>query len=123
MNLGEKQKLFPLLVNKLIAYAYSQGYSLTYGETWRSPETAALYAKQGKGIAKSLHSLRIAVDFNLFQGETYLTQSEDYEALGKYWEGLSEEGLVCCWGGRFKGSKGNPKPDGNHFSIEHEGRK
>lgn len=112
MNLSKKQKLFTHLVAKLIEFAYSQGYELTFGEAWRPPETAAIYAKQGKGIKNSLHTKRLAIDLNLFKGDVYLTKSEDYKPLGEFWEGLDP---LCRWGGRFK--------DGNHFSIEHEGVK
>lgn len=112
MNLSKKQKLFTHLVAKLIEFVYSQGYELTFGEAWRPPETAAIYAKQGKGIKNSLHTKRLAIDLNLFKGDVYLTKSEDYKPLGEFWEGLDP---LCRWGGRFK--------DGNHFSIEHEGVK
>ena len=123
LSLGEKQRLFTSLVAKLIDYACSQGYGITLGEAWRPPETAQLYAKQGKGISKSLHIQRLAIDLNLFRDDEYLTNSEDYQFLGEFWENLTGEGYSCCWGGRFKDSEGNPRPDGNHFSIEHGGVK
>ena len=112
MTLSEKQKLFTRLVAKLIEFAYEQGYGLTFGEAWRPPEMAAIYAKQGKGIKNSLHTKRLAVDFNLFIDGEYCTKSEDYMMLGAYWESLHP---LCQWGGRFN--------DGNHFSMEHEGVK
>lgn len=117
MTLGEKQREFTRLVSLLINYAYQQKFEFTFGEAWRPPEMAELYAKQGKGIKNSLHTKRLAIDLNLFQNGKYLTDSKDYEILGKYWESLSTDQLQCCWGGRFS------KPDGNHFSISHEGIK
>jgi len=114
MTLGEKQRLFTRLVGKLIEYAYNTGYELTFGDAYRSPEQAKLNAAAGKGIVNSLHCERLAIDLNLFKDGTYKTQTEDYRALGEYWETLGPE---CCWGGRFS------KPDGNHFSIAHGGRK
>lgn len=116
MKLSELQKKFTLLTAELIAYAYSHGYSLTFGEAYRPPETAALYAKQGRGSAKSLHCQRLAIDFNLFLGNQYLTDSKDYEFLGEHWEQLGNDEFRTRWGGRFKNA------DGNHFSIEYEGR-
>lgn len=112
MTLSEKQILFTQLVGKLIQFAYDAGYGLTFAEAYRSPETAAIYAKQGKGIKNSLHTQRLAVDFNLFVDGKYCTKTEDYAQLGAYWESLDP---LCRWGGRFK--------DGNHFSMEHEGVK
>ncbi len=119
MTLGEKQRIFTKLVGKLIQYAYDAGYELTFAEAYRPPEVAALYAKQGRGIKNSLHPKRLAIDLNLFKDGKYLTNSEDYILLGEYWESLSEGEIKCVWGGRFVG----PRPDGNHFSIEHEGVK
>lgn len=110
MTLGEKQRLFSKLLADLVRWAYEQGYELTFGEAYRTPEQAALNAAKGSGIAKSLHTLRLAVDLNLFKAGVYQTDSEAYKPLGEYWEKLGG-----AWGGRFS------KPDGNHFSIEHEG--
>ena len=114
MTLGEKQRLFTRLVGKLIEYAYASGYELTFGDAYRSPEQARANAQLGKGIVNSLHCERLAIDLNLFKDGVYLPDSAAYKPLGEYWETLGPE---CCWGGRFS------KPDGNHFSIAHGGRK
>ena len=110
MTLGEKQRKFTLMVALLIVEAYRLGYTLTFGEAYRPPETAAAYALDGRGIANSLHTSRLAIDLNLFHNGKYLTESKDYLPLGEYWEGIGGS-----WGGRFS------KPDGNHFSLEHGG--
>jgi hypothetical protein len=112
MTLGEKQRRFTELVGRLILWAYDEGYELTFGEAFRTPEQAALNAKSGKGISNSLHTQRLAVDLNLFINGEYRTKTEDYEPLGEYWESLDPE---AAWGGRFS------KPDGNHFSLQHQG--
>ena len=111
MTLREKQSLFVHLVAQLIFEAQMRGYALTFGEAWRPPETAALYAKQKKGIANSLHTQRLAIDLNLFKDGKYLPSTEAHRPLGEWWEQQHE---LCRWGGRFK--------DGNHYSLEHEGR-
>lgn len=118
MTLRQKQSAFARLVADLIIEADRLGYEVTLGEAYRSPEEAARLAKAGKGVAKSLHTQRLAIDLNLFQGGKYLTASEAYRPLGLYWESRSTVGARCCWGGRFE-----PRADGNHFSIEHEGRR
>jgi hypothetical protein len=120
MKLGDKQRLFARMLPRLIDKAYDLGYEITLGEAWRSPETAAMYAEQGKGIRFSLHGTRLAIDLNLFKDGTYLTATEDHRTLGEWWEDQSftaEDGtrIDCCWGGRFG--------DGNHYSIAHGGRK
>ncbi|PPS50411.1 M15 family metallopeptidase [Citrobacter braakii] len=111
MTLGEKQQLFTIKVANLVLWAETKGYRLTYGEAFRTPEQAALNAKKGSGISNSLHTQRLAVDFNLFINGEYQTRTEAYLPLGEYWE--SQGG---SWGGRFKSN-----PDGNHFSLEHNG--
>jgi len=115
MTLREKQSWFAVLAAQLIEEAGRQGYDVTLGEAWRSPEEAARLAKAGKGIKRSLHCDRLAIDLNLFKDGKYLTKTEQYEPLGLWWEAFSPPELKACWGGRFG--------DGNHFSIMHGGRK
>lgn len=119
MTLREQQSLFVRLTARLIDHAHELGYELTYGETYRSPEEAKRLAKLGKGIAKSLHTDRLAVDFNLFKNGVWQRSSEAHRPLGEYWESLHP---LCRWGGRFTDRKGRPKPDGNHYSMEFQGR-
>lgn len=111
MTLSQKQQHFTVMVGKLIAWAESRGYGLTFGEAYRSPEQAKANAQKGSGIANSLHCSRLAVDFNLFINGVYQERTEAYLPLGEYWESLGG-----AWGGRFK-----TRPDGNHFSLEHNG--
>ncbi|EFH5328778.1 M15 family metallopeptidase [Escherichia coli] len=111
MTLGEKQQLFTVMIGNLLHWAEEKGYRLTFGEAYRTPEQAALNAKKGSGISNSLHTQRLAVDFNLFINGQYMTRTEDYRPLGEYWESIGGS-----WGGRFKSN-----PDGNHFSLEHNG--
>lgn len=111
MTLSEKQLLFTVMIAQLIYWADERGYRLTFGEAYRTPEQAARNAKTGAGIANSLHTQRLAVDFNLFINGQYQTQTEAYLPLGEFWESIGGS-----WGGRFKS-----RPDGNHFSLEHNG--
>jgi len=111
MTLGQKQRHFTRLVGLLIEYAYQNGYELTFGDAYRDPKVHGQFGeKKSYSAAKSVHKLRLAVDFNLFKDGKYLTATEDYTKLGEYWESLGGS-----WGGRFN--------DGNHFSLEHEGCK
>lgn len=115
MNLRQKQSVFVRLVAHLILKAYRDGYELTFGETYRTPEQAALNAQTGSGIVNSLHTQRLAIDLNLFKDGVYQTTSEAYQPLGEWWEALSTPEYTCHWGGRFS------RPDGNHFSLGHGG--
>jgi hypothetical protein len=105
LTLREKQSKFVEMVGKLIDFAYSlPDVELTFGET---------YNAQGVGHMRgSLHYIRLAIDLNLFVAGEYRTDTASYEPLGKFWESIGGS-----WGGRFSSG------DGNHFSIEHEGRR
>ena len=114
MTLGEKQRVFTLLIAKLVAFAYSEGFELTFGDAYRDPRVhGAVGVKKTYSSANSVHKDRLAVDFNLFKNGKFLTSSEDHKALGTYWKTLHED---CRWGGDFS------KPDGNHYSMAWQGR-
>ena len=111
MSLGSKQRRFTKMIGLLIEYAYQNGYELTFGDAYRDPRLhGQVGEKKGYGATSSLHKQRLAVDFNLFRDGKFLQQTDDHKALGEYWESLGGS-----WGGRFN--------DGNHYSLEHEGRK
>ena len=114
MTLSTKQAIFALNITQLIQAARRMGYAVTFGEAYRPPETAALYASQGRGIANSLHTKRLAVDLNVFKDGAYLPTSAALKPLGDCWKTIHPDNR---WGGDFS------KPDGNHFSMEHEGVK
>ena len=119
MTLGEKQRLFAKLIGELLVWCYANDYEVTFGEAQRSQAQADANAASGKGISNSLHLKRLAIDLNLFldssleaDEDVYQPKSEAYLPLGKKWESMHP---LCRWGGRFS------RPDGNHFSLEHEG--
>lgn len=111
MTLRERQSLFAHLVSGLIVQAEALGFDVTFGETYRSPEEAARLAKLGKGLRNSLHTSRLAIDLHLFKDGVYQTSTEAHRPLGEWWETLHP---LCRWGGRFR--------DGNHYSLEYQGR-
>lgn len=111
-TLRQKQSRFVRMVAKLIEFASENGYELTFGEALRTPQQAQLNAESGAGISNSLHLIRLAIDFNLFKNGIYLTKTEDHRPLGEFWESIGG-----TWGGRFR------RPDGNHYSLEHNGVK
>ena len=113
MTLRQMQSEFVRMVSMLIEFADQKGYELTFGDAYRDPRVhGAVGEKKSYSSASSLHKERLAVDFNLFKDGKFLTSSEDHRPLGEYWERLGG-----AWGGRFS------SPDGNHYSLEHNGRK
>jgi len=107
----ERQMIFTGLLVELLDHALELGFGVTLGETYRPDETVELYALQGRGSRASLHPLRLAIDLHLFRDGVYLTRTEDHRELGEWWE---ERNALCRWGGRFG--------DGNHYSLQWEGR-
>ncbi len=105
MTLRKKQSLFMKLLPRLIDKAYELGYELTGGSLLSQPEF-----KVHK--PNSNHYIQLAIDLNLFKEGVYLTKTKDHKFLGEFWESLHP---LCRWGGRFE--------DGNHYSLEHNGRK
>lgn len=106
MNLSMKQQIFAVNVAKLILHINEAGFSCTFGEAWRTPEMAQIYAANGKGIKNSLHCIRLAVDLNLWKDGVYLTKTEAWKPFGEYWESLNQ---LNRWGGSFG--------DGNHLEM------
>jgi hypothetical protein len=120
-SLGDKQRRFARLVSEWIAWVYSQGLAVTFGEAFRTPEQARWNQANGKGISNSLHTQRLAIDVNLFRRNgngqwEWLSDGSAPEWLhvGAHWESMGDG---HAWGGRFS------KPDANHNSITHNGVK
>lgn len=111
MTLEEKQMIFSKNISALFAKICSTpGYSFTFGEAYRTPEQAEIYAKEGKGIVNSLHCKRLALDINLFLGGVYHIDYGDYKIFGEYWKSLHP---FNRWGGDF-----HPLIDSNHFEMQ-----
>ena len=109
-SLREKQSRFARMVAHLILKAEEIGFEVTLGEAWRSDAEAVRLAGKGRGIKRSLHCERLAIDLNLFVDGVWLQSTQAHEPLGAWWESVGG-----VWGGRFG--------DGNHYSLMHEGRK
>jgi hypothetical protein len=109
MSLRARQSEFARHVALLIERATTLGYEVTLGEAYRPPETAALYARQGRGIVASQHCQKLAIDLNLFRDGVYLTTAEAHRPLGEWWERL---GPGHRWGGNFE------RKDGNHYELQ-----
>lgn len=111
-ELLDMQVRFARLVPRLIDWAFENGYEVT-GDQWeRSTTAAAENASSGAGIIDSLHTLKLAIDLNLFRDRILLESVEGYKPIGEYWKTLD---LLARWGGDFS------KPDADHFSLEYQG--
>ena len=112
-TLRQKQSAFAKLLPRLLDKAHELGFEITLGEAYRSQEEAERLAKLGKGTKNSLHTLKLAIDLNLFKNGKYQASSGSHQPLGEWWEKQSTSEHTCAWGGRFK------RADGNHYEIKH----
>jgi len=113
VRLGEKQELFSKLIAQHVTWLYSQGYKVRWGDTFRDPRSHGEVGEKGPyGKPYSMHKSKCATDLNLFKGGKYIETTAGHKVSGEKWESRHP---LCCWGGRFD--------DGNHYSLEHEGRK
>ena len=112
MTLSEKQRLFSKLLGQFLVWIYDNGYEVVGGDWHRLPAQAAVYASTGAGILRTLHTICLAVDLSLFVAGVYQRETPPYTPLGEKWKSMHE---LCRWGGDFQ------RPDGGHFSLEHEG--
>ena len=103
MTLGNKQRKFTKMIAELILWAYDEGYEITLGHALRCQDCPV-------GREKSNHKVKLALDLNLFKDGIYLTSTTAHAPLGEKWESMGGS-----WGGRFQ--------DGNHYSLEHNGRR
>lgn len=112
MTLGQKQRLFTRLISELILWAYDNGYELSLGDAFRDHRVfGSMGVKKGYGHPYSNHKKRLALDLNLFIDGVYQTTTEAHRPIGEKWLSMHE---LCRWGGNFN--------DGNHYSLEHNGR-
>lgn len=109
MSLVTTQSEFLLDVCKLVQYATEQGFTLTAGELYRTPEQQEIYMKTGRSqTMNSLHLKRLAVDFNVFKDGKLVYDKILLAPLGAYWESLHP---LNSWGGNGKRLVDTP-----HFS-------
>ena len=116
-SLLDHQFEFAEKLARLYTHIISSGYKFSLGDSYRPPETAALYAAQGKGITNSLHCLRLAQDLNIFLDNKIIISKSGLWSIGTYWEDLSWGEFNFHWGGNFKNL------DVFHFSLGYGGRK
>lgn len=103
------------LVARLIDEATARGFEPVLREAYRPPETAALFASQGRGSRNSVHCDGCAVDVLLFRDGVYCTDVETYRPLGEWWTRQDER---ARWGGNFTKLR-----DAVHFSLTPDGKR
>lgn len=102
------------IINALGQVGRAHVANVLSGARWYDLAAAIVDNGAANGIRNSLHEVGLAADLLLYRptGE-YLTRTEDYQALGEWWE-MAYPG-VSAWGGRFG--------DAGHFSFQYGGKK
>lgn len=100
MSLVQDQAEFLLQACKLIQYAHENGWTVTGGELYRTPEQQEIYLKTGRSkTMASNHLKRCAIDLNFFKDGKLVWDREQLAQIGAYWESLHPKNR---WGGNFK---------------------
>jgi hypothetical protein len=114
MTLGRRQEIFSEACCLLEAYARMKGYTVRRAWGYRD----AIAAKR-LGFERSLHTKKLAQDYDLFLNNRWQKKTEQHAELGVFWKSLSGtyEGtrLEFTWGGDFVSN-----PDGNHYSLRYQ---
>lgn len=131
MKLSEVQWIFTKNIAKLIIFAESNGFMLTFGEAERTASQQWMYvngyAISGGRLVKapkisttyySKHLKRLAVDFNIFYAGELTYDFDICKILGDYWESLHP---LNRWGGDFnKNDKDDDLfKDKPHFEMDY----
>lgn len=122
MSVVTEQAAFLLDVCKLVEEATRQGFTVTAGEMYRTPEQQAVYVKTGRSkTMNSLHLTRRAVDLNFFRDNKLVYNKDALAPLGAYWESLHP---LNSWGGNGQKlvdvphfSRGDGKPEWRRVTI------
>lgn len=100
MSLSQEQAAFLLDACKLIEYATAQGWTVTGGELYRTPEQQAIYVNTGRSkTLNSNHLKRLAIDLNFIKDGKIIWDKATLAPLGAFWESLNPKNR---WGGNFK---------------------
>jgi hypothetical protein len=114
LTLWEKRAEFSRCLALLILWAHENDLPIAINEVVRTPEQAALNAKKGTGISKSLHIKGLAADVFRIKEGTVTWDLDEYKPLADYWKTLHP---LARAGYDFKSR------DAVHVSLEHEGVK
>ena len=100
MSLVAEQAAFLLDVCRLLKHAADEGWVVTGGELFRTPEQQELYVKAGRSkTMNSNHLRRLAIDLNFFRADKLVSSAEELKSIGAFWESLHPKNR---WGGNWK---------------------
>lgn len=112
MSMNAKQAEFTVTMARFLVWCFDSGYPVIGAEWYRPPETAALYAEQGRGIVNSNHTRKLAFDvFRVVDGRVTWDR-EAYRPLAEKWVSMHPLARAGYY---------MQRRDDVHFSFEHRG--
>lgn len=114
MSLRKEQSKFTKDICEFTLWLYSEGYEVTDGEAFRTPEQQKIYVDTGRSkTMNSLHLKRMARDLFIFRDGKLLSSKEELQFAGNKWESMCASNE---WGGNWKRFKDVP-----HFQRNYKG--
>lgn len=106
MSLVIEQDAFLQDVAKLIVFCKDNGWVVTGGELFRTPEQQAIHIKAGRSkTMSSNHMRRCAIDLNFFKDGELTYDKVALQPVGDFWESLHPKN---SWGGNWNSFKDIP---------------
>jgi hypothetical protein len=103
MNLSAEQHEFLQDAAKLIQFSATQGFTVTGGELFRTPEQQQIYVQSGRSkTMDSKHLRRLAIDLNFLKDGTLIYDVDQLKAIGEYWQSLNPKNSAGMFWQSFK---------------------
>jgi hypothetical protein len=88
---------------KLIQFAATEGFTVTGGELFRTPEQQQIYVQSGRSkTMASNHLRRLAIDLNFLKEGALVYDVNSLRAIGDYWQSLSPKNSAGMFWQSFK---------------------
>lgn len=106
MSLVTEQAEFLRHVCMLLDKVHADGWVVTGGELYRTPEQQAIHVRSGRSTTlRSNHLRRCAIDLNFFEEGKLCYDVTKLTPIGEYWQSLHPKN---AWGGFWKAFKDVP---------------
>jgi len=103
LPLVPQQHAFLQDVAKLIVFAAEQGFYVTGGELFRTPEQQQIYVSTGRSkTMNSNHLRRLAIDLNFIKDGKLIYDIPMLTPIGEYWQSLSSKNSAGMFWKSFK---------------------
>lgn len=101
-----EQQAFLLDVAAFIIWCKDEGWFVTGGELFRTPEQQRIYVETGRSkTMNSNHLRRLAIDLNFFRDGKLIYDKAALQKVGDFWESLHKQN---SWGGNWNSFKDVP---------------